>query len=243
MSVASCRSIFLLSNVVLYRASASPRFRFRFAIGFRSVVVCVVGFRPGSRPSPVRPGLALSWRPSLHPCARSPSLSLSLNFFPRNNSLSLSSTSLSPTSSLGDPVTVIAEFLDPQGALPPTPLSLPPPPLSSPPRGAPCSRRRAPARHGPAWPPTLPPAHPRATPASRLNATSARPSRCALAPPGAAPARPPRGALAWPPAVPLPAQRGPVPPLGGALALPQRGLACPRHAQHVPARAVINFWF
>jgi hypothetical protein len=39
------------------RTSVSLRFGFRFAIGFRSVVVCVVGFRPGPQPSPARPDL------------------------------------------------------------------------------------------------------------------------------------------------------------------------------------------
>jgi hypothetical protein len=85
MGVASCRSIFLLSDVVFNRASVSPRFRFRFAIGFRSVVVCVVGFRTGLRPSlarpdPARPGLARPRAPlAPHPpCVPPLKLSLSL---------------------------------------------------------------------------------------------------------------------------------------------------------------------
>jgi hypothetical protein len=46
MSVASCQSIFLLYDVVFNCASVSPHFGFRFAIGFLSVVVCVVDFCP-----------------------------------------------------------------------------------------------------------------------------------------------------------------------------------------------------
>jgi hypothetical protein len=44
MGVASCRSIFLLSDVVFNRVFASSRFGFRFAIGLRLVLVRVVGF-------------------------------------------------------------------------------------------------------------------------------------------------------------------------------------------------------
>jgi hypothetical protein len=70
MGVASCRSIFILSDVVFNRASVSPRFGFRFTIGFRSVVACVVGSRPGlAQPGPSAP-------PS--PCAPPPSLYLIL---------------------------------------------------------------------------------------------------------------------------------------------------------------------
>jgi hypothetical protein len=50
MGVASCRSIFLLSDVVFNRAFVLPRFRFWLLIGFRSVVMRVVDFRPGPAP-------------------------------------------------------------------------------------------------------------------------------------------------------------------------------------------------
>jgi hypothetical protein len=107
MGVASCRSIFLLSDVVFNRVFASSRFEFRFAIGFRLVVVHVVGFRPATRPSLARPGLAQlgpswparPWRPLPLPHVR-PLLSLSPSFnFPAHNSLS--PTSLSSLLCLG----------------------------------------------------------------------------------------------------------------------------------------------
>jgi hypothetical protein len=49
---------FSLSDVVVSREFVSSRFGFRFAIGFRLVVVHVVGFDPRggpARPSPARP--------------------------------------------------------------------------------------------------------------------------------------------------------------------------------------------
>jgi hypothetical protein len=98
MGVASCRIIFLLSDVVFNHASVSPRFGFRFAIGFRSVVVCVVGFRPGLRPSstqpsPARPGLWPRAPGAPHPHARP--LPLYLILFPAQQPpLPLSPTSL-----------------------------------------------------------------------------------------------------------------------------------------------------
>jgi hypothetical protein len=55
MSVASYQIIFLLSDVVFNRVFAWSRFGFRFVIGFRPVVVRVVGFCPVVRPNPVRP--------------------------------------------------------------------------------------------------------------------------------------------------------------------------------------------
>jgi hypothetical protein len=58
MSVASCRIIFLLSDVVFNRVFAWSRFGFRFVIGFRLVVVRVVGFCPVVRPNPVHPSPA-----------------------------------------------------------------------------------------------------------------------------------------------------------------------------------------
>jgi hypothetical protein len=52
MGVASCRGIFLLPDVVSNRVFVLSHFGFRFAIGFRLVVVRVVGFRPVAQPSP-----------------------------------------------------------------------------------------------------------------------------------------------------------------------------------------------
>jgi hypothetical protein len=58
-----------LSDVVVSRVFVSFRFRFRFTIGFRLVVVRVVGFEPRcdpARPSPAQPGPARparTWRP------------------------------------------------------------------------------------------------------------------------------------------------------------------------------------
>jgi hypothetical protein len=160
MGVASCRSIFLFSDVVFNRASVSPRFGFRFAFGFRSVVVCVlwasVPARDPTRPSPARLGVppARPWRPT-PPCA--PSLSLSHLIFPRNNSLSLSSTSLSHLFALGDPVTIFAGFWIPRWA--PPPLSLPPlslpcvsPCFFHPPRACPCAAVPTPSVRDPLAP-------------------------------------------------------------------------------------------
>jgi hypothetical protein len=96
MGVASCRSIFLLSDVVFNRVFVLSRYGFRFAIGVRSVVACVVGFYPGPRPSPARPGAPLALVSPLCPL---PSLPFSHLIFPRSNLLS--SISLSPRGALG----------------------------------------------------------------------------------------------------------------------------------------------
>jgi hypothetical protein len=106
MSVASCRSIFLLYDVVFNCASVSPHFGFRFAIGFLSVVVCVVDFCPS---------LAL---------AHTPLLSFS-HFVSRVAILSPSLPPLSlPPRALGDPVTVIVGFWIPKVSSP-SPFPLP----------------------------------------------------------------------------------------------------------------------
>jgi hypothetical protein len=73
MGVASCRSISLLSNVVFNHAFVSSHCRIRFAFGFRSVVVRVVGFWPATRPSPAQPGPRAPGALPL-PHARAPSL-------------------------------------------------------------------------------------------------------------------------------------------------------------------------
>jgi hypothetical protein len=66
-----------LSDVVVSHVFVSSHFGFRFAIGFRLVVVCVVGFdpwcgpaRPGSARAPLAP-------PALPMCAPLPLIPLS----------------------------------------------------------------------------------------------------------------------------------------------------------------------
>jgi hypothetical protein len=100
MGVESCRSIFLLCDVVLIARPA------RLVSDFDSQLdsdqwSCVswasVPARDPDQPDPTQPGLARRaptrpWRPT--PPMRAPSLSLSHLIFPRSNSLSLSSTSL-----------------------------------------------------------------------------------------------------------------------------------------------------
>jgi hypothetical protein len=117
MGVASCRSIFLLSNVVFNHASVSPRFGFRFAIGFRPVVVCVVGFHPDLRPSPARPSPA---RPRAPLAPHSPSLSFG---FPTQQ-LPLPLLPFFHLFALGDPVDGYRRFLDPKVSSPLLSLSL-----------------------------------------------------------------------------------------------------------------------
>jgi hypothetical protein len=84
MGVASCRGIFILPDVMFNRVFVLSRFGFRFAIGFQSVVVRVVGFRPAMQPSPAQHDLA---RPGPGapppPVCVPPSLSLSLIQFSR----------------------------------------------------------------------------------------------------------------------------------------------------------------
>jgi hypothetical protein len=207
---------------VFNRASVSPRFGFRFAIGFRSVVVCVAGFRPGPRPSPARPSPARPgpWRPT-PPCVPP---SLSHLVFPRSNSLSLSSTSLSHLFALGDPVDGYRRFLDPKVSSPL--LSLPLPPLCPSLRVSLAPRARVPARvpspgSAPPWPPACGP-----WPLARglLALDGAAPWPPAAWPPG--PSR--RGSLA-------PQRRGlPAPPPHCAASLAPAHGSRPRRA--APAR-------
>jgi hypothetical protein len=181
MGVASCPSIFLLSDVVFYRASASPRFGFRFVIGFRSVVVCVViPSRPATQPSRAQPGPACPARHPLPPF-------LSFVFPTQQLLLPLFHLSLSPRA-LGDPVTVITGFLTPKVSSPFPPhlslsLSLPfplfparVPALLSCARawrglGGPLARPRRP----PSTARRLPGTVPRAAPVARPGAALARP--------------------------------------------------------------------
>jgi hypothetical protein len=115
MGVASCRSIFLLLDVAFNRAFVSPHFGFRFAIGFRSVVVCVwasVPARDPAQPNPARPSVPSRALGAPHPHA--PPLYLSLIRFSRAATPTPSLPSLSHLFALGDPVTVIAGFSIPR---------------------------------------------------------------------------------------------------------------------------------
>jgi hypothetical protein len=92
---------FSWSDVVISRVFGSFRFGFRFVIGFRLVVVRVVGLDP--RCGPARP--ARPWRPLPSPCAR-PLLLISFShliFSRAVTSLSLfhPPLSLSPSGALG----------------------------------------------------------------------------------------------------------------------------------------------
>jgi hypothetical protein len=143
MGVASCRGIFLLSDVVSNHAFVSLRFLVRDLDLIRGKRVCVVGFRPSLQPSPWRP-LPLCARP--HP----PSLSFS---FPAQQ---LPSPSLpSPLALGGIMVSSCHRSTSPQVSSPSLPLPSPLP-LSSLPRAPPA---RCPPGHapppGPWWRPAL----------------------------------------------------------------------------------------
>jgi hypothetical protein len=150
-----------LSDVVVSRVFVSFRFGFRFTIGFRLVVVHVVGFDPRSgpaRPGPARAPLA----PPALPMRAPPSpWSLSLIWFLQHSNLpiSLPPLSLSPRGALGfgngD-----RRSLDPRGEFPlpfPLSLSLPPPPFLIPqPARPPWPRAPSPAPASPNLPGGLP---------------------------------------------------------------------------------------
>jgi hypothetical protein len=101
---------------VFNRASISPRFGFRFAIGFQSVVVGVVGFRPGPRPSPTQPSPGRPWlrAPGAPPHPMRDPLPLSLIWFFCAATPSPSLPPLFHFFALGDPVMVIAGFWTPR---------------------------------------------------------------------------------------------------------------------------------
>jgi hypothetical protein len=126
------------------RASVSSRFGFRFAIGLQSVVVCVVGFRPGTRPSPARPGPARSSVPLAPPTPHVCPLSLSLIWFSHASTPSPFLPPLSHLFALGDPVDGYRRILDPK-------VSLPLPPSSRA-----LSLGRVPSLPRRPWPPRLP---------------------------------------------------------------------------------------
>jgi hypothetical protein len=230
MGVASCRSIFLLSDVVFNRASVSPRFEFSICNWIPISGRACSGFPswPATLPSPAWPLVACPWRPQ-HPHAPTPSLSFC---FPRSNSLSLSFTSLPPLCPRCDPVDGYRRFLDPK-------VSSPPPPLSLPPLSLPYARPCPPA----AWL-GLPGARP--CPPRRASMPSLR----ALLPPGDAARPPQRASLPMPGArpcprperVPAPRWRDPAPrwhdsaPIGASLPLVAR-LAAPGTWPSAPRRA------
>jgi hypothetical protein len=118
MGVASCRGIFLLPDVVFNRVFVLSCFGFRFAIGFQSVVVRVVGFRPATGPNAAQPNLArpdpgrAPLAPHLPLCAPLLSLSFPHSIFPCTTP-SLTPLSLLPCA-LGAPVTVIVGFGSPR---------------------------------------------------------------------------------------------------------------------------------
>jgi hypothetical protein len=113
MGVASCRSIFLLSDVVFNRASVSPCFRFDSQLD-SDQSSCVLWASVPSR-DPAQPDLDTGRAP-LAPHA--PSLSISF-CFPRSNLLSFSLPPLSHLFALG-----YHRILDPKVS-PPLPLSSP----------------------------------------------------------------------------------------------------------------------
>jgi hypothetical protein len=163
MGVASCRSIFLLSDVVSNRAFVSFCFSVRDLDSIRSKRVRVVGFWPGPWRGP--------WRPP--PLRGAPNPSLSHFLFPRNNfPLPLFHLTLISLALGGIPVSGCRRSSSPEVS-PPLPLSSPSflPPLRAPwsvlprhargtwsptaPRATPahCPRPAPPRRHATPYPP------------------------------------------------------------------------------------------
>jgi hypothetical protein len=258
MGVASCRSAFLC---LMSRVRLVP-FRFWFTIGFRLVVMCVVGFDP--RCGPAQPGPA---RAPLAPCAipirappPSPDPFVSFDFSRAVTSLSLFHLSLSPHGALGFGVEIAGIWI-PGGEFSPSPslslsrLSLP---FFSPARPArrlgphaPCAASRPRARRAPGRAPS---------PTPSCAVAAARPRRVPLPAPAPAPRppRPPRARRRPTPRPPLtvpcfgelgaraPSRPRPTPASPSAAPLPRRlasrapaRLACPRHAQHTLAHATV----
>jgi hypothetical protein len=168
MSVASCRSIFPLSDVVFNCASVSPRFGFliRNWIPISGRSCCGLLSRPTTQPGPARS--------RAHPHPHAPPLS---HFVSRAATPSPSLPPLSHLHALGDPVDGYHRIFDPKvsSSHSPSPspfpfpacVPAPPPPAARPPGPSP-SRAASPA-------------------------PAARPSRCPRARP---PPPPRRGSLA-----------------------------------------------
>jgi hypothetical protein len=208
-----------------------------------------------AQPSPVRPGAPLVPLPP--PCARPPSLSLSLIQFSRTTTPSL--PSLSPTSCPRCSGDGYRRILDPKVSPPLLSLSVSP---SLPfPARVPASPARASWRRGlpgprrpPQCPLARPPRHPATRPPPALRRGLPRPRGTAPPAPAASHRGPPRARLrarpgpAWlaacaagvapSAACGLRSWRGPRRGLRG-LVRPRRGLRGPRCAQRVPMRATL----
>jgi hypothetical protein len=118
MGVASCRSIFILSDVVYNRAFVSFWFSVRYLNAIRGKRVRAVGCRPGPRPGP---GTLLM------------PFSLSHFSFPRSNiPLPLFHLSPPPLALGGIPVSGCRRSSSPELSSPSLPLSSPLPPSSLP---------------------------------------------------------------------------------------------------------------
>jgi hypothetical protein len=179
MSVASCRSIFLLSDVVSNRVSISFQFSIHDLMSIRGRASSGFSARPVARAGP-----ALAARAQAPHSPMRPLLSLSFFFSHATTSLSLSSTSLA----LGViRWTVVTDRQIPRRASPPSPLSLLPLPF-------PCAR---PVRPSPAASPTRPSLHVLAR--SGVAPSGAAPTRSGEAPRARPPAWSGEAPRAWPP--------------------------------------------
>jgi hypothetical protein len=206
MGVASCRSIFLLSDVVSNRVFVSFRFSFHDLDSIRSKRVCGVGFWPSPRSGPA-PGAPRAPAPLMHGV---PTPSLSHFLFPRSNFHLPLFHLPCPRWDSGER---LPSIIEPRGELPLySPLLSSPLPSSSLPHVAP--GRFFPGAHDP-WPaaaprvapvrrPRLAPSRRRAAPCPPLPGSLARAPTCSphASPhpcPGAAPGvAPDTVCLAWP---------------------------------------------
>jgi hypothetical protein len=127
MVVASCRSIFLLSDVVFNRVFVSFRFSIRVFLSISGRAHSGFSVWPAARPATRVPDPAQPLAPPPPPMS-APSLSLSHFRFQRINFISplfhLSSTSFA----LGVIRWMVVAIVEPRGELPPSPLPLPPSP-------------------------------------------------------------------------------------------------------------------
>jgi hypothetical protein len=194
---------------MLNRVIILSRFGFRFAIGFRSVVACVVGFCPSPRPSP-------------SPMYASPPLLFLFSLIQFYRAATPSLPPLSPTSCPRCSGDGYRRILDPKvsppllslSSLPPLPFptcvpTTPPPPRAHPggatclaraplgapwrgPLGAPWRGPLGPRRRGLPWPRGVAPSVPLGmAPSAPGGAASLAPGGAALPAPAASP-RPPR---------------------------------------------------
>jgi hypothetical protein len=207
---------------------ASFRISFRSWILISGRVCCGLPSRPPTQPDPAQPDTPPR-DPGAPPPMHPPSPPFSHLIFPRNNSLSLSCTSLSPTSCPRWSGDGYRRILDPKVSLP-LPLYLSLSIYLSPSHFFSLARRPLPSSACPSAAPPTPPRpgprrHPRPALARPLPAPRAAPSPPPLLPP------PPWRGPTWPRATPLPGPwRCPCSPLRGAPALPRRASAF-QHAQ------------